>query len=106
MRLDWKNLSMRGERDGTAYETPVVDVDTGKKVRFVRFEVTPVFRLVSLFDDKYQGQFKSNEECDAFIRGVEAVLNHMTSIGIQHSEEPRRKSSAIAAEDLNASNDE
>jgi hypothetical protein len=30
----------------------------------------------------------------------------MTSIGTEHSEEARQKSSTITAEDLNASNDE
>jgi hypothetical protein len=34
-------------------------------------------RTVELFGKKYRGSFKSHEECVAFVKGVEAVLNHM-----------------------------
>jgi hypothetical protein len=106
MRLQWQRLSMQGEKD-TAYETPVIDSETGKKVGFVHFEVTPVFRLVSLFDDKYQGEFKTNSECDAFIRGVEAVLNHVVSVA-DDADPPRQTADTgpIEPTDSNAISDE
>jgi len=60
----------------------VIDRATGLAVGFIRSETHPGMRYVSLFDGKYQGQFASSQECDAFIKGVETVLNHMTSFNL------------------------
>jgi hypothetical protein len=67
----------------------VKDADTGMIVGFLECglgETGPApqyFRLpsraISLFDDKYWGRFETHEECHAFAKGVEAVLNHVTS---------------------------
>jgi hypothetical protein len=34
---------------------------------------------ISLFDDKYRTVVNSYNECWGFVRGVQAVLNHMTA---------------------------
>jgi hypothetical protein len=39
---------------------------------------------ISLFDGKYNGAFESHNECVAFAKGVEAVLNHMVSSDHQY----------------------
>ena len=36
-------------------------------------------RLISLFGGKYTGEFDTHEECVAFAKGVESVLNHIVS---------------------------
>lgn len=36
-------------------------------------------RTVVLFGEKYIGSFETQAECDAFAKGVQAVLNHLTS---------------------------
>ena len=64
------------------FETDVIDEDTGKKVGFVEAERSPAKRSISLFGGKYKATFNSNVshlECDAFAKGVEAVLNHMVA---------------------------
>jgi hypothetical protein len=50
--------------------------DNGKVVGFIRNETQPRSRHISLFDDKYSGNFLTSQECDAFIKGVEVVLSH------------------------------
>ena len=40
-------------------------------------------RSVSLFGGKYKGCFDSQDGLVGFVRGVEAVLNHLTSTGCQ-----------------------
>lgn len=78
MRLQAEHVDMRGGYSSDVYwPTNVIDVDTGNVVGFVHSE-RPRSRHVSVFDGKYQGYFKSAEECDAFLKGVEAVLIHMT----------------------------
>ena len=56
-----------------AFRTPIIDEETGKQVGFVDAERSPRRRYVSLFDGKYQGEFETPHECDAFAKGVEAV---------------------------------
>ena len=43
-------------------------------------------RHISLFGGKYQGDFEEPKECDAFAKGVEAVLNHMAETSEEKSE--------------------
>jgi hypothetical protein len=46
----------------------------------------PIKRHISLFDGKYQGSFEDGEQCEAFAKGVEAVLNHMTEATEEQAE--------------------
>jgi hypothetical protein len=63
-----------------AWQTDVIDQDTGKKVGFVEEERSPAARHISLFGGKYQGDFTTWGQCDAFAKGVEAVLSHLTAV--------------------------
>jgi hypothetical protein len=78
MRLKAEHVDMRGGYPTDVYwPTDVTDLDTGKIVGSIQNE-RPRLRRVSIFDGKYEADFKSAEECDAFLKGVEAVLNHAT----------------------------
>lgn len=81
MRLQARHVDMRGRypEPGVYWVTDVVDLDNDKVVGSIRNETHPRSRHVSLFDDKYRGDFASPQECDAFIKGVEGVLSHATS---------------------------
>lgn len=59
----------------------VKDLDSGNVVGTVDIgSVSPdLCRSINLFDNKYRGEFESHEECMAFAKGVEAVLNHMVA---------------------------
>ena len=70
----------------------VVDLVTGKTVGHIQgrlgsgqpgFDSFPPW-VISLFG-KYGHGFSRREECVAFAKGVEAVLNHMTSIDEEKS---------------------
>jgi hypothetical protein len=81
MRLLVEWVDMRGGyMSRVAWRTDVKDQDTGKKVGFVEAERSPAARHISLFGGKYQGDFKTPAECEAFAKGVEAVLNHAVSL--------------------------
>jgi hypothetical protein len=78
MKLTFKFFDGRGR-----HQVPVIDLDTGKEVGHVvsygvGFYNTGGIR-VSLLDGKYSGEFDSRKACWGFVKGVEAVLNHMTS---------------------------
>ena len=62
------------------FRDEVIDTDTGQEIGFVEATRSPIERHVSLFGGKYQGRFDRPEECAAFIKGVEAVLNHMIEL--------------------------
>jgi hypothetical protein len=81
MRLEAKHVDMRGgyPEPGVFWVTDVVDLDSGKIIGSIRNETHPRSRHISLFDGKYVADFKSQQECDAFIKGVETVLDHATS---------------------------
>jgi hypothetical protein len=85
MRLKVYWVDMRGGYpNGMSWRTDVVDEDTDQKVGYVyaaREPQTEPYRHISLFDGKYKGDFTTHQECDAFAKGVEAVLNHMTAVG-------------------------
>jgi hypothetical protein len=82
MRLDCAFTTMRGGWIGRVefQEDLITDNDTGKVVGFVKASRSPATRHVSLFGGKYQGDFRTIEECCAFIKGVEVVLNHVVQI--------------------------
>ena len=91
MQLKAENANMRGGSSPSYCETAVVDKDTGKKVGIVHHERSPIVRYVSLFGGKYRGKFETFEECQAFIKGVEVVFNHMTD-----TTEEKTKASKVA----------
>jgi hypothetical protein len=84
MKLLVNYVDMRGGyQEGQAWQTDVLDEETGKKVGWVHAERSPAFRTISLFGGKYEATFSSAhsiDECNAFARGVAAVLNHMVSV--------------------------
>jgi hypothetical protein len=61
----------------------VSDEDTGKVVGYIRCDGTGFAGSggieISLFDGKYRTVASSRPECCGFVRGVESVLNRMTS---------------------------
>jgi hypothetical protein len=59
----------------------VVHLDILRKISLV----PPTARFISLFGGKYTGEFDSHEECVAFAKGVESVLNHIVSTGNETS---------------------
>jgi hypothetical protein len=69
---------------------PIIDLVSGKTAGFIKghngsgLDTFPPW-VISLFDGKYSKGFSRREECVAFAKGVEAVLNHMTSIGEENS---------------------
>jgi len=80
MRLALQHIDMRGGYlEAVAWETEIIDQDTGKKVGTIYHETKPAKRHISLFGGTYKGDFISANECTAFAKGVEAVLNHMVA---------------------------
>jgi hypothetical protein len=81
MKLKIPGLDIR-RLGGSIQSDSVDDEETGKSVgRIVHASsLDGNRRRISLFDGKYEGSFKTHEECIAFARGVEAVLNHMVSL--------------------------
>jgi hypothetical protein len=68
MRLQAEHIDMRGNYPAdVCWPSNVVDLDTGKIVGHILNE-RPRLRRVSVFDGKYQGDFRSSEECDAFLK--------------------------------------
>jgi hypothetical protein len=79
LQVQWVDLR-GGYADSVAFETKVIDLDTGKTVGFVHAERSPATRRISLFNGKYQAEFStqnSRRDCDVFAQGVQAVLTHM-----------------------------
>ncbi len=69
----------------------IIDEETGKKVGsihahgvgYIGHEIHGGGGIeVSLFDGKYAISVNRYEECWGFVKGVEAVLNHMTSLRV------------------------
>jgi hypothetical protein len=83
MKLLVQWVSLRGGyTEPVAFRTDVVDQESDKIVGFVHAERSPATRHISLFNGKYEAEFSSpisHHECDAFAKGVEAILNHMTA---------------------------
>ena len=81
MKLVMHWVDMRGGYGSKqTWESEIVDKETNKPVGFVRQENKPAERYVSLFGGKYTGKFTTPDECFAFVRGVQAVLNHVTEL--------------------------
>ena len=68
----------------TSYQYGVFDEVTGRCVGTINIDRSigkrRVARTVSLFDKKYSGSFDTHAECVAFVKGVEAVLNHILKV--------------------------
>jgi len=61
----------------------IIDEDTGKTVGHIRCNGTGSGDggiEISLFDKKYRATVNSRPECYGFVKGVETVLNRITSI--------------------------
>jgi hypothetical protein len=98
MLLDVPKVDARRHAFGSRFQKrPVTDLESGKTVGYLSISQgrSPIHnggpeweptRHISLFDGKYQGRFDKHEECVAFARGVEAVLNHLHSLGQKASE--------------------
>jgi hypothetical protein len=83
MRLSVKSINMRGGYREAEWESEVIDEETGDIVGWVRSETSPAWRRIWLLGGKYQADFSSTNsrlECEAFAKGVEAVLNHMVDM--------------------------
>jgi hypothetical protein len=77
MRLKISDIDLRSVASGGSQ--PVIDEDTGGRVgRF--YYGKQIGRAIYLFGNKYIGRFETQAECVAFLKGVEAVLNHMVSM--------------------------
>ena len=74
MRFNFRKVDLRGS--GGSMGESIDDEDTGKSVGGIVYGTGPRSRSISLFG-KYRGTFATHEECVAFTKGVEAVLNHM-----------------------------
>jgi hypothetical protein len=68
----------------TSYQYGVFDEVTGKYVGTINIDryigKRRVGRTVQLFDKKYGASFDTHMECVAFVKGVEAVLNHILRV--------------------------
>jgi hypothetical protein len=92
MRLEFDvspHRSFDGRRSGDYLD--VIDRDTGKKVGYIRsngvgYSYGGGGIFITLFDGKYSDTLNKFEECWGFIKGVEAVLNHLTEIQDPHTQ--------------------
>jgi hypothetical protein len=79
MRLTFKAFD--GRRENHVF---IIDQDTGEKVGLIQSAGVGFAGFggisISLFGGKYTAQLHRYEECWGFVKGVEAVLNHMISI--------------------------
>jgi hypothetical protein len=85
MRLEIEKTDARS--DGKSFK--VIDADSRQVVGKVFASKRAAYpedwehnRSISLFGGKYEGSFNTDSECQAFIKGVEVVLNHMVTIDI------------------------
>jgi hypothetical protein len=69
----------RDNRSHSRRSDPVIDRETGRIVGYVYAE-GEFGREIELFGGKYRAVLESHEEAWGFIKGVEAVLNHMISL--------------------------
>lgn len=81
MRIVFESVDMRGGYpEQVAWETPIIDQDSGRMVGTLYEETKPAKRYISLFGGKYCAEFKTPAECQAFAKGVEAVINNLMPI--------------------------
>ena len=60
----------------------IIDQDTNKTVGYIRSgsSVSAGSKYIFLLDGNYTARCASQDECLGFIKGVEAVLNHMLAL--------------------------
>jgi hypothetical protein len=80
MRLKLERSDFHWTRKSNAFV--VLDEVIGKCIGTVSIDRAPSHRsyptrTIQLFDSKYTSSFNTHAECVAFVKGVEAVLNHM-----------------------------
>jgi hypothetical protein len=83
MKLEPNIVNMTGNHGDCHWTTEIKDTDTGQIVGTIVHARSPAKRYVSLFGGKYEGEFTSSQsglECEAFLKGIEAVLNHMVAL--------------------------
>jgi hypothetical protein len=76
MKIEIPVVDLRHQMSGGR---PIIDSETGKTIGMLDYGHQSG-RTVSLFDNKYRGTFENHEQCWAFAKGVEAVLNHIVRI--------------------------
>ena len=87
LKVYWADMR-GGYADDVERTTDVTDEDTGNTVGFTTASRSPIKREIKLFGEKYTGEFITPEECYAFAKGVESVINHITSTQIPLSHTP------------------
>jgi hypothetical protein len=103
LRVPWHDIRRLG---GSIRSDSVIDEDAAKSVGYVLHSAHSdgIRRRISLFGGKYEGSFATHyegsfathEECVAFARGVEAVLNHMVLVKAERSSEQEPATTATA----------
>jgi hypothetical protein len=78
MRLTFKRFDGR-----QVNYVDVIDQETGNKVGLIQSSGSDFYAgggiYIYLFGNRYKTTVHSYAECQGFVKGVEAVLNHMTS---------------------------
>jgi hypothetical protein len=74
MRLSFKPFDGRSRNF-----IDVIDQDSNRVVGQINSSPGHLGIYISMFDQKYGGTVSTYEECLGFVRGVESVLNRMTS---------------------------
>jgi hypothetical protein len=76
MRLTFKPFDGRSTKP-----IDVIDLESNRIVGSIKSRWSDYPGIeISLFDRKYEASVSSYDECPGLVRGVEAVLNRMTSI--------------------------
>jgi hypothetical protein len=89
--------------DGRSFHhLDIIDEDTGKKVGYIRSSgVRNGGGIhISMFGERYVGSVNEYKHCWGFVKGVEAVLKHMTSTEFMH--EPRGYERLATPEEIEA----
>jgi hypothetical protein len=86
MKLDVPYLDGRSVRAACKMHS-VKDADTGETVGYLYSRQGGPSWAISLFADKFEGKYKTWEECVAFAEGVEQVLSIMVDALSTHRPE-------------------
>jgi hypothetical protein len=101
-RMDIQVPKIDGRTRKGGYTHPIIDGDTGKVIGTLRCHEgswgggAPNYkryhsRTISLIDDKYRRSFETHDECVAFAKGVEAVINRLAAPKNQPLNHPSAK---------------
>ena len=75
MKFIVPKTDLRGDNGGRA----IIDAATKETVGAMTMGKN-FGRHIAMFGGKYEGWFETQKECEAFVKGVEAVLNHVVSV--------------------------